>query len=238
MTHSMNGSFSKCITASDLRLAPLSGHQSACWMSARLAADASALPGLWPRPALSCTCALCLFCVPAAAALPGGLLTSSKPPEALLHRCAPLCRSPEECPADVEAIIARCLDSDPDRRPSARELVEFMVHLPQQLSLDGTGTDGSNDLSSSESPHLHSMHRQHGRLDVGSTPVQKGSCKSVRISRYVHHCGPLDAGPPALCRVMCLICGQVHAQAWAQGEVQWARTGAQRCLHPARAIRL
>ncbi len=60
------------------------------------------------------------------------------------------CRVPEECPADVENIIARCLDSDPDKRPSARELVEFMVQLPQQFSLDGTGRDGSNELSSSE----------------------------------------------------------------------------------------
>ncbi|CAK0785070.1 hypothetical protein CVIRNUC_008276 [Coccomyxa viridis] len=64
-------------------------------------------------------------------------------------------RSPEECPADVEAIIARCLDNDPDKRPSARELVEFMVHLPQQLSLDSasTGTEGSNDRSSSMGSH-------------------------------------------------------------------------------------
>ena len=55
----------------------------------------------------------------------------------------------------MEAIIARCLDSDPDKRPSARELVEFMVHLPQQLSLDGTG---SNDLSSGELTHPSRMH--------------------------------------------------------------------------------
>ena len=73
-----------------------------------------------------------------------------------------ICRSPEECPADVEAIIARCLDNDPDKRPSARELVEFMVHLPQQLSLDSasTGTEGSNDRSSSELPHLSRLYGQ------------------------------------------------------------------------------
>ena len=80
-----------------------------------------------------------------------------------------ICRSPEECPADVEAIIARCLDNDPDERPSARELVEFMVHLPQQLSLDSasTGTEGSNDRASSELPHLSQLSRQ-GLLDASS----------------------------------------------------------------------
>ena len=77
----------------------------------------------------------------------------------------------------MEAIIARCLDNDPDKRPSARELVEFMVHLPQQLSLDSasTGTEGSNDRSSSELPHLSRLYRQ-GLLDAGSTPVSTGSC--------------------------------------------------------------
>ena len=29
-------------------------------------------------------------------------------------------RVPEECPEDVEAMIARCLDNDPAKRPSAR----------------------------------------------------------------------------------------------------------------------
>ena len=62
------------------------------------------------------------------------------------------CRVPEECPADVEAIITRCLDSVPEKRPSARELVEFMVQLPQQFSREGTGVDGSTELSSSEAP--------------------------------------------------------------------------------------
>jgi len=57
---------------------------------------------------------------------------------------------PEECPADVEAMIARCLDSNPDKRPSARELVEFMVQLPQQFSMDGSAIEGSNELSPSK----------------------------------------------------------------------------------------
>lgn len=52
---------------------------------------------------------------------------------------------PEECPDDVEAMIARCLDNDPAARPSARELVQFMVALPAQLSRDpdARSADGS-----------------------------------------------------------------------------------------------
>ena len=51
----------------------------------------------------------------------------------------------------MEAMIARCLDSAPEKRPSARELVEFMVQLPQQISLNGTGVEGgSTELTSSE----------------------------------------------------------------------------------------
>ncbi len=54
------------------------------------------------------------------------------------------CRVPEECPADVEAMIARCLDNDPDARPSARELVDFMVELPHASSRE----DGSTGAAS------------------------------------------------------------------------------------------
>ena len=77
----------------------------------------------------------------------------------------------------MEAIIARCLDNDPDKRPSARELVEFMVHLPQQLSLDSnsTGTEGSNDRASSELTHLSNLYRQ-VLPDTGSMPLCKGGC--------------------------------------------------------------
>lgn len=50
----------------------------------------------------------------------------------------------------MEAMIARCLDSDPDKRPSARELVDFMLQLPQQLSLEGSTS--CSDWSSRESP--------------------------------------------------------------------------------------
>ncbi|KAK9902754.1 hypothetical protein WJX75_004977 [Coccomyxa subellipsoidea] len=55
-------------------------------------------------------------------------------------------RVPEECPADVEAMIARCLDNDPDARPSARELVDFMVELPHALSRE----EGSSNTASTE----------------------------------------------------------------------------------------
>ncbi len=58
-----------------------------------------------------------------------------------------MCRVPEECPADVEAMIARCLDNEPENRPSARELVEFMVDLPHGLSRED-GSDAT-DVSTS-----------------------------------------------------------------------------------------
>lgn len=59
-------------------------------------------------------------------------------------------RVPEECPADVEAMIARCLDNDPDNRPSAREMVDFMVELPATLSReDSSGATPSVDAPSS-----------------------------------------------------------------------------------------
>eukprot|EP00884_Botryococcus_braunii_P016058 jgi/Botrbrau1/3135/Bobra.0070s0107.2 len=38
-------------------------------------------------------------------------------------------RVPEECPAEVEAFINRCLDPDPSKRPSAKDLVDFLVEL-------------------------------------------------------------------------------------------------------------
>lgn len=36
---------------------------------------------------------------------------------------------PEECPAEVEAFINRCLHQDPSERPSAKDLVDFLVDL-------------------------------------------------------------------------------------------------------------
>lgn len=51
-------------------------------------------------------------------------------------------------------MIARCLDNEPANRPSARELVEFMVDLPHGLSReDGSG---ATDVSTSGTSHLHS----------------------------------------------------------------------------------
>ena len=102
----------------------------------------------------------------------------------------------------MEAIIARCLDNDPDKRPSARELVEFMVHLPQQLSLDSasTGTEGSNDRSSSESTHLTRLSRQ-GLLVAGSMSTCKGSCGNMCHQLFSSYM-PITMGPgsEALCR--------------------------------------
>ena len=40
-------------------------------------------------------------------------------------------RVPEECPAEVEQLIADCLTEDVERRPSMREVVERLVALDQ-----------------------------------------------------------------------------------------------------------
>ena len=77
----------------------------------------------------------------------------------------------------MEAMIARCLDSDPDKRPSARELVDFMLQLPQQFSLEGTAS--CSDWSSRES-HTHQL--------LALNPTH-GVALPVLISR------PLDSQP-------------------------------------------
>lgn len=87
-------------------------------------------------------------------------------------------RVPEECPDDVEAMIARCLDNDPANRPSARELVEFMVALPAQLSRDGLGPAASADLTTGAGkPFLHEQQQtcqQHPReMDQNSKNSQR-----------------------------------------------------------------
>ena len=90
----------------------------------------------------------------------------------------------------MEAMIARCLDSDPDKRPSARELVDFMLQLPQQLSLEGTAS--CSDWSSRESP----LHQQ--LLALNPT---HGVALPVLISR------PLDSQrAPRLHQTYCSRC--------------------------------
>jgi hypothetical protein len=44
-------------------------------------------------------------------------------------------------------MIARCLDNDPDNRPSAREMVDFLMDLPAHLSVQGSCDNGSRDFS-------------------------------------------------------------------------------------------
>ena len=78
----------------------------------------------------------------------------------------------------MEAIITRCLDSVPEKRPSARELVEFMVQLPQQFSREGTGVDGSTELSSSEAPC--SAEASQAMSPASQPATQLISCVSLR----------------------------------------------------------
>lgn len=38
-------------------------------------------------------------------------------------------RVPEECPQEVTALMAACLQEDPAARPTARQLVELLTRL-------------------------------------------------------------------------------------------------------------
>ena len=46
-----------------------------------------------------------------------------------------LCRVPQECPPEVEALIAACLAEDPAARPSAKDLVGLLSAIPASLVL-------------------------------------------------------------------------------------------------------
>ena len=39
------------------------------------------------------------------------------------------CRVPDECPAEVEQLLSRCLMADPAVRPNCREIVEVLTQL-------------------------------------------------------------------------------------------------------------
>lgn len=38
-------------------------------------------------------------------------------------------QTPEQCPKEVDELITRCVHRDPNMRPSAAEIVEFLVSL-------------------------------------------------------------------------------------------------------------
>lgn len=41
------------------------------------------------------------------------------------------CRVPRECPAEVETLIGRCLDTTPEKRPDTREIVSILQDLQE-----------------------------------------------------------------------------------------------------------
>jgi hypothetical protein len=38
-------------------------------------------------------------------------------------------RAPDECPAQMAALVRRCLDADPDARPAAAEVLQLLEVL-------------------------------------------------------------------------------------------------------------
>ena len=57
-------------------------------------------------------------------------------------------RVPQECPADVEALIADCLTDDVERRPSMKDIVERLVSLEQPESRPASDTDSARETGS------------------------------------------------------------------------------------------
>ena len=55
----------------------------------------------------------------------------------LKAKCVYLCRVPDECSESVASLIAACLDDDPDRRPTARELVDCLSKAAQEGLAEG-----------------------------------------------------------------------------------------------------
>lgn len=114
-------------------------------------------------------------------------------------------RVPQECPPEVESLIARCMVEDPSARPSAKELVEALSALPASLVLDGDrlkvtatststgslaatiaalmgeGGSGSRDQGSSLGLKLRSAERGNNALDRASAssplPQQGGAAQ-------------------------------------------------------------
>ena len=98
----------------------------------------------------------------------------------------PLRRVPEECPDDVEAMIARCLDNDPAARPSARELVQFMVALPAQLSRGDARAASTDSVPSAG-----------GGSSVGGGPALGGERGSASFGSGPRCSGGADAAAAA-----------------------------------------
>ncbi len=44
-------------------------------------------------------------------------------------------RVPEECPPEVRALMLECLETRPSRRPSALQLVERLLAMPDEAAL-------------------------------------------------------------------------------------------------------
>ena len=63
-------------------------------------------------------------------------------------------RVPEECPAEVEALIADCLTDDVERRPSMKDIVERLVALesPQSTSASVVDITGETHSQSGSTP--------------------------------------------------------------------------------------
>ena len=45
-----------------------------------------------------------------------------------------LCRVPSECPQEIDALIASCTDPDPNRRPTAKGIIQQILKSPRRAT--------------------------------------------------------------------------------------------------------
>ena len=50
----------------------------------------------------------------------------ASPPSYVLQHCDAWCRSPEDCPQEIATIVERCMEAEPDKRPTTLELFECL----------------------------------------------------------------------------------------------------------------
>ena len=60
------------------------------------------------------------------------------------------CSVPEECPAEVEKLLSRCLMADPAVRPNCREIVEVLTKL-EDVPAPGRQPSGTSQPSTRQS---------------------------------------------------------------------------------------
>ena len=80
-----------------------------------------------------------------------------------------LCRVPEECPQSVATIVSDCTDEDPDKRPSAREVVERLMRIREGPGGPPTSIqEGAEPLTEGLAEAAPAQHEAAARAEAGA----------------------------------------------------------------------